>query len=667
MTWPHVSVVIPAYNHAGWLEAAIAGVRTQTLAPVEIVVVDDGSTDCTAEVLEALAAPDLRVVHQENQGAHAALNRAVALASGRWIAILNSDDRFSPQRLEEAWGVTRATGALLVLGQVALVDERDTPLASQHPVARWYAQALAEAVAGPSLASSLAQHNAAVTTSNFFMHRELWRTLRGFRAYRYVHDLDFLLRAIALVPGKIILEPSLGGVVYRVHPDNTIREDEARALAERSAMLKTHHGLLPRVDRAWGRIRWATALKKATRELGTSDHAVSGLPPGNNPEPPLRCGLVVARLHAGGVEEVVAMLATGLPNHGFGTYVLCTEEGGAVAQELQRRGVPVTVARDPAGIRRWLQRVRPHIVSTHVVSAEVMETLTGHGVPAVETVHNTYAWFNESEWFGEGKKARQAKALVAVSETVAAYYRKRVAAPPPIHVVPNGVAPGRVSGVPRPFARRALGLSEDAPVFVHLGRFVPEKNQIGVVGAFRGLAHKYPQLTLLVAGPGHTSAYAQEVRREAHGLLEAGKVRILPPQENVGVILSAADVFVSHSWFEGWSLAATEALWLGSPVVLSHVGGSPELVGEGGDRGRLVPNPLGNPLALDADVLVQARESGGRRHEDALQLALEEMLQELEFWRGEREVIRQHARTHWSSQEMVRRYALVLRPLCDSP
>jgi glycosyltransferase involved in cell wall biosynthesis len=667
VTSPHLSVVIPAYNHARWVEAAIASVAAQSLGPADIVVVDDGSTDGTGELLASLDVPGLRVVRQENQGAHAALNRAIAMASGRWVAILNSDDTYGPERLEESWGVARATGALLVLGRVELVDETGGPLAPDHPVARWYAQALEEARGRPSLAAALARHNAAVTTSNFLLHRELWRRVGGFRPYRYVHDLDFLLRASALAPGRVVLEPSLGGVAYRVHGGNTIREDPPRALAERAAMLGAHRGLLRRARRALGGVLAAPALRDAARR-----DAGAGVPSAPakvswNREPRLRCGLVVSRLDAGGLEEVVAMLATGLPDHGFESHVLCTDGGGAVARRLEEAGIPVTVARDAGRVRLWIREVRPKLVSTHAVPARVVRDVADAGVPAVETVHNTYAWFSESHWEAEREKAGRVQALIAVSETAAAYYRRYAVPGAPIHVVPNGVAPGRVVGVPRPFARRVLGVPGDAAVLVNLARFAPEKDQLGLVTAFRELAGGHPGLILLLAGPGHSSSYAAEVRREAGVLLQAGRVRILAPREDVGVILSAADVFVSHSWFEGWSLAATEALWLGRPVVLSDCGGSRELVGEGGARGRVVPNALGDPLEVDADALARAREGGAGGSRDPLRAALEEVLADLDAWRGRREAIRAHARARWPAQEMVRRYAAVFRTLCGAP
>ncbi len=97
---PTVSVIIPTYNLATHLPEAIASVHTQQFPDVEIIVVDDGSTDDTAKVLEALTeSGDLRWFRQNNAGAAAARNRGIQEARGGWIAFLDADDLWLPGKL----------------------------------------------------------------------------------------------------------------------------------------------------------------------------------------------------------------------------------------------------------------------------------------------------------------------------------------------------------------------------------------------------------------------------------------------------------------------------------------------------------------------------------------------------------------------------------------
>lgn len=96
---PAVSVIIPTYNRAAWVKEAVASVLAQTFQDYELMVVDDGSTDHT---FEALAAVDghLDVLRlEQRQGVSAARNRGAARAQGEWLAFLDSDDLWLPEKL----------------------------------------------------------------------------------------------------------------------------------------------------------------------------------------------------------------------------------------------------------------------------------------------------------------------------------------------------------------------------------------------------------------------------------------------------------------------------------------------------------------------------------------------------------------------------------------
>ncbi|NEQ23677.1 MAG: glycosyltransferase [Microcoleus sp. SIO2G3] len=102
---PRVSVVIPSYNCAAYIQEAVDSVLNQTYQSVEAIVVDDGSTDNTRELLEPYGASEalhgnrIRYVYQQNRGVAAARNRAIHLARGELIALLDADDYFLPEKL----------------------------------------------------------------------------------------------------------------------------------------------------------------------------------------------------------------------------------------------------------------------------------------------------------------------------------------------------------------------------------------------------------------------------------------------------------------------------------------------------------------------------------------------------------------------------------------
>lgn len=96
---PLISVIIPTFNRAAWVREAVDSVLAQTFQDFELIVVDDGSTDATGEGLMAYG-DRLRHLVQDRQGVSAARNRGLDLAQGEWIAFLDSDDLWLPQKLE---------------------------------------------------------------------------------------------------------------------------------------------------------------------------------------------------------------------------------------------------------------------------------------------------------------------------------------------------------------------------------------------------------------------------------------------------------------------------------------------------------------------------------------------------------------------------------------
>lgn len=97
MTQPLVSVIIPVYNGERYLAQTIESVLAQTYRPVEIVVVDDGSTDGTAVIAQSYQ--DIRYIHQENQGHGRARHVGVRASRGEFLAFLDADDVWAPEKL----------------------------------------------------------------------------------------------------------------------------------------------------------------------------------------------------------------------------------------------------------------------------------------------------------------------------------------------------------------------------------------------------------------------------------------------------------------------------------------------------------------------------------------------------------------------------------------
>jgi glycosyltransferase involved in cell wall biosynthesis len=137
-TSARVSVVLPVYNRAAYVGDAIASVLGQTRPPAELVVVDDGSTDESFEVVQSFARPGLHVVRQENGGIGAARNRGLDLATGELIAFIDSDDLWEPGKLElQVRAMGESDDVQLVFGHLIefLSPDRAAELAGRIRVA----------------------------------------------------------------------------------------------------------------------------------------------------------------------------------------------------------------------------------------------------------------------------------------------------------------------------------------------------------------------------------------------------------------------------------------------------------------------------------------------------------------------------------------------------
>lgn len=120
-----ISVIIPVYNAARHLEQCVRSVMEQTLRDIEIICIDDGSTDDSLQLLRRLAQEDGRIVvlTQENGGAGAARNKGLAAAQGEYLSFLDADDFFEPDMLEKAYGQAKRDRAEIVVFGADFFDE----------------------------------------------------------------------------------------------------------------------------------------------------------------------------------------------------------------------------------------------------------------------------------------------------------------------------------------------------------------------------------------------------------------------------------------------------------------------------------------------------------------------------------------------------------------
>lgn len=239
---PKVSVIIPAYNHAQWIGQTLDSVFRQSLSEWELIIIDDASADQTWQKIQAAVAPQKTSVittirHTRNQGAPATLNEGLSLASGEYIAILNSDDAWPVDRLDYLYQYAQqrsldfvGTGLMLWDGKSRLKN------ASEPDWLNWYQDLYSDWKHHNDFLRTLLRGNFLITTSNFFFRRNVYEHMGGFANLRYVHDYEFILRLYNHgMKVECLWDKAL--LYYRLHDSNTIRERPLAAIQENMGTL----------------------------------------------------------------------------------------------------------------------------------------------------------------------------------------------------------------------------------------------------------------------------------------------------------------------------------------------------------------------------------------------------------------------------------------------
>ena len=337
----------------------------------------------------------------------------------------------------------------------------------------------------------------------------------------------------------------------------------------------------------------------------------------------LRVLFVISRLdRTGGAGRSVAELVMSLHRLGVQTELACFQRmHGGLEEELEESGIPVySLNADHLvtaiwHLRRLVRRLDPDLVHTTMYSADQAGRVAAWrtGTPVISSVINPThdpallvddtcpLWRRRMMWAIDGWTARHlASRLHTITDAVKRSAARGLRIDPDRITTVYRSRDARRLGSPdasrRASTRRALG-ADDASIILTIGRQTQQKGQIHLVDAFARLAPTRRDAILLIAGAVGSATPQIEARVLELGLTT--RVRLLGFREDIGDLLTAADVFAFPSLYEGLGGAVIEAMALATPVVASDLPAIREATGDG-DGALLVPP--GEDVAL-ADAL----------------------------------------------------------------
>ncbi len=260
---PSLSVVIPTFNCGPFLSAALASVRAQEWPHLEVVVVDDGSTDGTADLLAPMAGRgELLFLQRTNTGPSAARNAGIRAASGTYVIFLDADDTWEPGAFRAIWAAMQAAPgtAWCVVDIVRVYPDRDEFRAAAVP-------------AGDPVFAMLEENY--VQRCGFFFRQTLLDVGLFDESYRIFEDWDLFIR-LSLAGIKAAYAP---GPWYRYFVrGDSITRDHRLLVESRERLIRKHHRRLALTGEPEMRKLYAHLLWKLAREyhyvLGRSGKAI---------------------------------------------------------------------------------------------------------------------------------------------------------------------------------------------------------------------------------------------------------------------------------------------------------------------------------------------------------------------------------------------------------
>jgi glycosyltransferase involved in cell wall biosynthesis len=648
MTPPKISVIVPAYNAEATIETALNSILRQSYSDIEVIVVDDASDDRTSLVLGKIKDSRVRLLrHHRNRGAAAARNTAIRNAKGKYVAFLDADDEWLPEKLREQLKFLEVAPPITRSCCTSHFLERsiggNTRVIEQNPSADSFERLLLGCDLSPG--------------TTLFARKDCFDDVGFFdESMRRLEDWDWLLRyaqhfRIGLIPTPLARIRVTGAPAFRdvLNALQRLKDKHLETVRVRGAMnaRKFKSSLL--LEQAAANYRngqTVTAGVLVTRSILSFpfrnrrffarmyDHSreAAGWYPAVVPNPDRRVLHVITDLDVGGAERSLISIALATKQRNWTPIVASLVPGGLFAATLRNSNVPVrqlgmkssrhalfgllrlaaVIRRErPAVIQGWMYHADLVATLALVLSGRWRKTKLFWGVRCSDMDFSKYNLQLRLVVRLCALLSRLPYGVIANSDAGREVHKRLGYKPKHFYVVHNGIETDRLK-VPqgtRTQVRRELGLPPNGPVIATVARLDPMKDY----ECFLAALERLPGIDALAIGRG------------TENLPDRPKLRRLGQRDDIAELLAASDILVSSSAFgEGFSNAIAEGMAAGLPVVATDIGDARRMVGNAG----IIVKPR-DPEALAAALkrLIEAPEArarlgalGRRRVEDLFSL-----------------------------------------------
>jgi glycosyltransferase involved in cell wall biosynthesis/SAM-dependent methyltransferase len=606
-----VSAIVPNFNHGAFLRQRLDSILSQTYPLVDIIILDDASTDNSAVVIEEYASlyPDrIKVIRNESNSGNVfrQWRKGYEAAQGDLIWICESDDFCAPDFLSRLLPAFGDPSVMLAFGRIQYADENGKEMPGldayresaeagiwdtrvKRPAHEWFSNAF-------GVKNVIANVGGSVWRRDKILDED-WEIARSFRVMG-----DWYLYSVVAGGGQIAFEPSALSY-FRIHQKNT----SAGSVQKQASYYEEYARLMTALKQRWNIprttvdrfIESSRAVFKEAAPTGIDfDHLVSreALQTTVHSKPHILIGFM--GFSYGGGEIFPIHLANTL--HRRGVMVSMLQLTTAMDHPEVRRmldpGIPVYTADAirQRGIAAFVKDAGVSLVHSHIASVEMVILDEGNvTIPYVASLHGSH----EAMELPEEDVARWAKKMDRIAYTAERnleLFRKVGLDGAVVRKFRNAMP---LDDLPFPQTRAELGIPEDAIVFSFVARGEFGKGWPQAVKAFQRLEQLHPErnFALLMVGSGPEADVAIDVA--------AGNERIhfLGLQQRIHGLYRMSDVALAPTRYKGESfpLCLIQAMQVGTPVIATDIGEIRSML-ESGDR----PAGLLLPRAEDDEVFV---------------------------------------------------------------
>ncbi len=560
-----VSIVLPVYNQGNFLHKAIEGALNQSYKNIELIIVNDGSTDNTKEVIEEWQKRDCRIkaIHQENKKLPGALNAGFKIAQGKYLTWTSADNIQLYKQIETLLDyLKRNPDKGMVFSDYQIICEKGHLLYNSN--FRTWNQSKED--------TSIIRLPDAVTVKNFhdtddnfigasFLYRKEIADKVGEYDERFfgAEDLDYWLRM-----HKITEFGHIKDILYkyRVHAGSLSANYKELGILDTNKIVR------------------AKDRKKRNGKLNVA--------------------FQLPKFGTGGMEQTTNNIICGLNKNKFNvTLIITGKEAGNIPPDIKKNRIETYVLNnDLKALEDLIQKKNFDIVNPHH-SLFGLDLYKKYRVKIIYTVHNIYSWVNPSpEYFKIDR-------FIAVSNSAKEYFTHRFkVSEDKIRTIPNGIDVINIQG--KQIDRRKFNLSNDDYIFINVASITKVKMQHLQIDAMADLVKEFPQFKLLLAGSILEPIYYSDLKKKVKikGLQDNVKFLENQTRQEVAGLLQMSDCFILPSIIEGWSNAVMEAMYYRKPMILSDVGSARDVI-KNNDIGVIIKNPYGEVKDLTPEIHYQ--------------------------------------------------------------